>query len=240
MSRLTAPPAIGCNHRSPPTAAYTMPEPSGNQSKHPPPSPRPAAGGGNVVSRRSGPPSASTTTIADEPPDVATNAIDEPSGANFGSVRSRPVTHISGVMSGGRFVGGGTTAKIRGTCHTKLTCIASRARATMWFPRPERRCTDDDEQCQRTSPLRHARRLWIHRLTGTRRKHGVRKHGVRNSAHVSRQASATNHEVHGARLASRTHERNRHVHELTWSEADAGSRSAGRTPPHRWSQPALA
>ncbi len=173
-----------------------MPEPSGSQSKQPPPSPRPAAGSGSVVSIRSGPPSAATTTIADEPPIVATNATDEPSGDSFGSVSSRPATHISGVMSGGRrFVGAGTIGKIRGTCHTKLTCVGSRARGTMWFPRPERRCTDDDEQCQCTSPLRRARRLWTHRLTRTRRE----QRGARTSAHVSRQASATIHEIPGAR-----------------------------------------
>ena len=172
MRRVTARPAIECNHRSPPTAAYTTPEPSGSQSKQPPPNPRPAAGGGSVVSTRSGPPAAATTTIADDPPVVATKATYEPSGDSFGSVSSRPATHISGVMSCGRFVGGGTTGKIRGTCHTKLTCVGVRAPGTMWFPRPERRCTDDDEQCQCTSPLRRARRLWPHRLTGTRRNTG--------------------------------------------------------------------
>ncbi len=190
MSRLTAPPAIECNHRSPPTAAYTMPEPSGSQSKQPPPSPRPAAGSGSVVSMRSGPPSAATTTIADEPPIVATKATDEPSGDSFGSVSSRPATHISGVMScGRRFVGAGTIGKIRGTCHTKLTCVGSRARATMWFPRPERRCTDDDEQCQCTSPLRRARRLWPHRLTRTRRKHAV--HAPRRTCLARRAQPST-------------------------------------------------
>ncbi len=37
--------------------------------------------------------------------------------------------------------------------------------ATMRTPRPERRCTDDDELCQCRSPHRRARRLWPHRLT---------------------------------------------------------------------------
>jgi hypothetical protein len=96
-----------------------MPDPSGSQSKQPPPRPRPAAGSGSVVSIRSGPPDTETTTIAVEPLIVATKATVEPSGDSFGSVSSRPATHIAGVMaccSGS--VRAGTTAKIRGICHT--------------------------------------------------------------------------------------------------------------------------
>ena len=99
VSCLTAPPANACNHRSP-AAAYTTPDPSGSQSKQPPPNPRPAAGAGSDVSIRSGPPSTATTTIAVESRDAVTNATREPSGDSFGSVSSRPATHISGVMAG--------------------------------------------------------------------------------------------------------------------------------------------